>query len=328
MTDSINKLDRKESKSLFEKYTVDQAIEGIGYGPFHRKLSLLSGSSIGNTSLQLYFILTTISKLKDELNYNKSSIQFNQTLSIIFIGQIIGGIIWSCVSKNYGRYKAFLYSSLTTSIALLISSFISSYIWLLIARFFVGLGLASIISVDYQMFLEFTLISKIQISRLYFVSYWVITGVIISSYLSWILVPLIGMKLTSIIYTIPSFIITYLKYKWNHESPRYLVKEHKIFSAADELYVMAEENNTKVPNGSLIPTIDEHINALLEITKLSFSSFLGYFLANFFSIKIVPIIATTTILSSITYILDQISYIYVESIPDAELVVINPNKYC
>jgi len=271
MADSINKVEERESKSLFEKYSIDQAIEEIGYGPFHRKLSLLSGSSIGNVSLQLYFILTTISKLKDELNYNSnSSILFNQNLSVLFIGQIVGGILWSSVSKKYGRNKAFFYSSLITSISLLISSFMSSYTWLLVIRFFVGLGLASIISVDYQMFLEFTLISKIQISHLYFVSYWVIAGVIISSYLSWILVPLVGMELTSIIYTIPSFIITYLKYKWNHESPRYLVKEHKIFSAADELYAMAEENNTKVPNGSLIPTIDERNDTFNSTLKSCF----------------------------------------------------------
>jgi len=258
MTDSIRIVENRNSKTVYEKYTVDQALEGIGYGPFHRKLCLLSGSSIGNTSLQLCFILTTISKLKDELDYtSKSSIIFNQTLSSLFIGQILGGILWSNVGEKYGRSKAFFYSSLTTSLSLLISSFITSYSWLLITRFFAGIGLASIISVDYQMFLEFTLISKIQLSHLYFVSYWVIAGIIISSYLSWILVPLFGMKITSMIYAIPSFVITYLKYNWKHESPRYLVKEHKIFSAADELYVMAEENNTTVPNGSLIPTIDE-----------------------------------------------------------------------
>ncbi|KAG4099498.1 MFS general substrate transporter [Neocallimastix lanati (nom. inval.)] len=258
MTDSIKIMENRNSKTVFEKYTVDQAIEGIGYGPFHRKLCILSGSSIGNATLQLCFILTTISKLKDELDYtSKSSIIFNQTLSSLFIGQILGGLLWSNVGRKYGRSKAFFYSSLITSLSLLISSFMTSFSWLLITRFFAGIGLASIISVDYQMFLEFTLISKIQISHLYFVTYWVIAGIIISSYLSWILVPLFGMKITSMIYTMPSFVITYLKYKWKHESPRYLVKEHKIFSAADELYVMAEENNTTVPNGSLIPTIDE-----------------------------------------------------------------------
>ncbi|ORX87697.1 MFS general substrate transporter [Anaeromyces robustus] len=290
MADSINIVDRRESKNLFEKYTVDQAIEGIGYGPFHRKLSLLSGSSIGNASLQLCFILTTISKLKDELNYtSENSIIFNQTLSLLFVGQILGGFLWSSVGKRYGRSKAFFYSSLITSLSLLVSSFISSYVWLLISRFFIGLGLASIITVDYQMFLEFTLISKIQISHLYFVSYWIIAGVIVSSYLSWIFVPLLGMKLTSLIYTIPSFIITYLKYKWKHESPRYLVKEHKIFSAADELYIMAEENSTKVPNGSLIPNIEEENDTYCSTINLCFKppkqqKHASYILTNLFGV--------------------------------------------
>jgi len=291
MTDSIRIVENRNSKTVYEKYTVDQALEGIGYGPFHRKLCLLSGSSIGNTSLQLCFILTTISKLKDELNYtSKSSIIFNQTLSSLFIGQILGGLLWSNVGKKYGRSKAFFYSSLITSISFLISSFISSYTWLLITRFFAGIGLASIIS-DYQMFLEFTLVSKIQISHFHFVTYWVISGIILSSYLSWILVPLLGMKVTSIIYTIPSFIITYLKYKWKHESPRYLVKEHKIFSAADELYVMAEENNTTVPNGSLIPNVDEENDIYSSTIKLCFKQpkqqkHTTYILVNLFGIAI------------------------------------------
>jgi len=99
------------------------------------------------------------------------------------------------------------------------------------------------------------------------------------------------MKITSIIYTIPSFIITYLKYKWKHESPRYLVKEHKIFSAADELYVMAEENNTAVPNGSLIPNIDEENDTYSSTIKLCFKQpkqqkHTTYILINLFGIVI------------------------------------------
>jgi len=139
------------------------------------------------------------------------------------------------------------------------------------------------------MFLEFTLISKLQISHLYFVSYWIIAGVILSSYLSWIFVPLLGMKFTSIIFSIPSFIITYLKYKWKHESPRYLVKEHKIFSAADELYIMAEENNTKVPNGSLIPNIEEQNDTYSSTINLCFKpskqqKHASYILTNLFGV--------------------------------------------
>jgi len=297
MTDSISIAENRESKTVFEKYTVDQAIEGIGYGPFHRKLSLLSGSSIGNASLQLCFILTTISKLKDELNFSsKSSIIFNQTLSSLFIGQILGGLLWTNIGKKYGRSKAFFYSSLITSISLLISSFVSSYVLLLVTRFFIGIGLASIISVDYQMFLEFTLISKIQISHLYFVTYWIIAGVILSSYFSWIFVPLLGMKITSIIYTIPSFILTYLKYKWKYESPRYLIKEHKIFSAADALYVMAEENSTSVPTGSLIPNVDEQNDTYNSTIKLCFKpskqqKHSTYILTNLFGIALTLITA-------------------------------------
>jgi len=47
MTESIGIIGNRNSKIVYEKYTVDQALEGIGYGPFHRKLCLLSGSSIG-----------------------------------------------------------------------------------------------------------------------------------------------------------------------------------------------------------------------------------------------------------------------------------------
>lgn len=97
------------------------------------------------------------------------------------------------------------------------------------------------------------------------------------------------MKITSLIYTIPSIVLTYLKYKWKYESPRYLVKEHKIFSAADALYVMAEENNTSVPNGSLIPTVDEQNDTYNSTIKLCFKSskqqkHSSYILINMFGI--------------------------------------------
>jgi len=54
MTDSIKIMENRNSKTVFEKYTVDQAIEGIGYGPFHRKLCILSGSSIGK-QIKIFF---------------------------------------------------------------------------------------------------------------------------------------------------------------------------------------------------------------------------------------------------------------------------------
>lgn len=57
MTDSIKIAEKRESKTIFEKYTVDQAIENIGYGPFHRKLALLSGSSIGKLYLKCKILL-------------------------------------------------------------------------------------------------------------------------------------------------------------------------------------------------------------------------------------------------------------------------------
>jgi len=58
-------------------------------------------------------------------------------------------------------------------------------------------------------------------------------------------------KVGNIINTVLVLSVLLSRARWQHESPRYLVKEHRVYSAADTLYLLAEKNKSELPLGSL-----------------------------------------------------------------------------
>jgi len=65
------------------------------------------------------------------------------------------------------------------------------------------------------------------------------------------IVSVMGLKIGNIINTVLTLSLLLSRTRWQHESPRYLVKEHRLYSAADTLYLLAEKNKTELPMGTL-----------------------------------------------------------------------------
>ena len=129
-------------------YTVDDAIEKIGFGPFQIFITVFCGLLwvADAMELMLLSILSPIVKCQWDL----SNLEEAMITSVVFLGIFLGGVFWGLLCDKIGRKKVLLIVDIVILVfgvlsALQISSGDSrypGYPWLIICRFFVGFGAA------------------------------------------------------------------------------------------------------------------------------------------------------------------------------------------
>ena len=86
--------------------TVDAIIENIPISFFHHRLLIICGFSFMADSMEVSLLSFISSCAGDEFqltNNKKASL-----VSIVFIGELLGSIIWGFIADKYGRKFAFL----------------------------------------------------------------------------------------------------------------------------------------------------------------------------------------------------------------------------
>jgi MFS family permease len=73
-------------------------------------------------------------------DWGLSDYQMALISSIVFIGQLVGSAIFGPVADSYGRHTAFAISSIIITIGGIMSGFAHSYLWLILFRGLVGIG--------------------------------------------------------------------------------------------------------------------------------------------------------------------------------------------
>ena len=132
------------SKNPGRVYTVDDAIEEIGFGPFQILISIFSGLLWVADAMEL-MLLSILSPLV-KCQWNLTNLEEAMITSVVFLGQFCGGIFWGWLFDIIGRKKALLIVDIGILIfgvlsALRVSSEdgrLPGFPWMLICRF--GLG--------------------------------------------------------------------------------------------------------------------------------------------------------------------------------------------
>ena len=125
-------------------YTVDDAIEEIGFGPFQILITIFCGLLWVADAMEL-MLLSILSPLV-KCQWNLTNFEEAMITSVVFLGQFCGGMFWGWLFDIIGRKKALLIVDIGILIfgvlsALKVSSDdgrLPGYPWLLICRFGVG----------------------------------------------------------------------------------------------------------------------------------------------------------------------------------------------
>ena len=238
-------------------YTVDEAINKMGFRPFQWMITLLCGIIIlANTvEVMVLFILPILCESQWEL----SSAEEAALTSALFVGALIGSILWGLFADNFGRKKSIfgmglMLLSFGTLSAIKLTSDdrkLPGYPWLLVCRFGVGLGAACILQV-YAYYIEF-LPQKFRAVCTIFVMGWGSLGSIIAGALATAIIGESGLSwhwylgisaspLLLVIVMIPFF----------PESVRYYLVHGKQKEATKVLEHVAWMNCRLLPEGNLV----------------------------------------------------------------------------
>jgi len=229
----------------------NEALEEVGYGRFQRRLLAICGIGWAADAMEVLLVSFAMPAMSDEWHLVKSQSALLQTA--IFLGMILGALVWGRVADKIGRKIGFMLTIAIYSVFGGLSALSPNFEWFLVLRFLTGFGVGGALPVDYGMFSEY-LPNKNRGRRLvYLESFWAL-GTLVAAGLAWLIVPKLGWRWLFACSAIPAFILLWAR-RGVPESPRYLFIKGRSAEARSILERVAAENGTSLPEGELaLPT--------------------------------------------------------------------------
>lgn len=240
-----------------QMYTVDDAIEKLGHGPFQMLIFFLCGFLWLADAMEL--MLLSILSPAVKCQWDLSSAEEAIITSVVFVGAMIGSLFWGAFGDTFGRKKALMGMNLVVLISGVLSAVqltsgddrIPGYPWLLLCRFGVGFGAAGITQVS-TYYIEF-LPRKTRAVCTLFVSGWWAIGTMFGAALA---VGVMGPdKLGWHWYlglSASPMLIAIILVPFVPESARYFVAKGKKRQAVKVLKKIARLNSRSLPLGTLV----------------------------------------------------------------------------
>ncbi|XP_063067142.1 synaptic vesicle 2-related protein-like [Engraulis encrasicolus] len=122
-----------------ETFTVEDAVEAIGFGVFQWKLSLLTGVAWMADAIEMMILSVLGPQLHCEWRLPSWEVAF--ITSVVFIGMMLSSSLWGNISDKYGRKWGLILCMAWTLYYGLLSCFAPVYGWILILRGLVGFGI-------------------------------------------------------------------------------------------------------------------------------------------------------------------------------------------
>ncbi|XP_063711199.1 synaptic vesicle 2-related protein-like isoform X2 [Symsagittifera roscoffensis] len=127
-------------ESVSGSFTVDHAVDQLGFGGFQLMLTGLLGLAWVVDSMEVMLLAVLSSTLRCE--WRLTAFQEAAITVTVFMGMLIGSTFWGKVADKYGRKFSLLLSSSVTLYFGTLASLSPGYHWILILRGLTGAGVA------------------------------------------------------------------------------------------------------------------------------------------------------------------------------------------
>uniref|UniRef100_A0A0K0G002 Putative transporter (inferred by orthology to a C. elegans protein) n=1 Tax=Strongyloides venezuelensis TaxID=75913 RepID=A0A0K0G002_STRVS len=248
ITLQVNIDDDKERKVPQNKtFTVDDAIETLGFGKFQIKMSFLTGLAWMADSMEL-MILSIISPAL-ECEWGISSMEQAMITTVVFSGMFLSATIWGKICDRYGRKTGLLWSSLFTFTFGALSSLAPNIQVFLLLRGLTGIGVGGLPQCI-TLYSEFLGSSQRAKCVTLIQSFWGV-GACFEAIIAYFVMDSLGWRWLLIISSLPLLVYSFVSV-WLPESPRFSISAGKRDEAYTVLKEIAYYNNKKMPEGELI----------------------------------------------------------------------------
>ncbi|XP_041937208.1 putative transporter SVOPL isoform X1 [Alosa sapidissima] len=264
-----------------EGYTVEQAVEAMGFGRFHILLFIIMGSANIIEAMEIMLLAVLSPEIRCEWRLDDWQVALVSTM--VFFGYMLCGVTCGYVADRYGRWKVVCGGFVWAAYFSLLTSFSPTYGWFIFLRSLVGCGVAAT-SQGFVLKTEF-IPSKYRSSLLPLASVFWMIGSMLIIVLGMTVVPTLGWRWMIRISIVPSVVLILL-FKFIPESARFQVSVGNVAGAMETLQWIARLNGAKLPPGVLRePVVKErgHGSVLVSSTFRRTSVLLWYtwFVASF-----------------------------------------------
>ncbi|XP_033470383.1 putative transporter SVOPL isoform X3 [Epinephelus lanceolatus] len=251
-----NQQDSKKNNNADKTFTVEEAVETIGFGRFHVLLFVIMGSSNIVEAMEIMLLAVVSPEIRCEWHLDDWQVALVSTM--VFLGFMLCGVLGGYIADRYGRWKVVFGGFVWSAYFSLLTSFAPSYSWFIFLRSMVGCGVAGV-SQGFVLKTEF-IPAKYRASLLPLASIFWMTGSMLIILLGMLVVPSLGWRWMIRISVTPSIILIFL-FKYIPESARYNVSAGNVGAAVETLQRIAQMNRASLPPGRLVePVVRERGN--------------------------------------------------------------------
>lgn len=247
-----------------ETYTVEQAIDQIGFGKFQIKLSILTGFAWMADAMEM-MILAILSPAL-HCDWQLTGFQEAAITTVVFCGMMSSSGLWGSICDKYGRKTELILCSLVTFYFGILSAFSPTYIWLLILRGLVGFGIGGAPQAV-TLYAEF-LPSKTRATCVTLVEVFWAIGACFEVLLALFVMPTLGWQWLLGFSALPLLVFA-ISCVWLPESARYDLTRGCYDRAVLTLERIARENGKPMPLGKLVEPVVENVKRgrLIDLLK-------------------------------------------------------------
>ncbi|XP_029351494.1 putative transporter SVOPL isoform X2 [Echeneis naucrates] len=236
-----------DSSHSGQTYTVEEAVEFIGFGRFHILLFFIMGSSNIVEAMEIMLLAVVSPEIRCEWRLENWQVALVSTM--VFLGFMLCGVLGGYVADRYGRWKVVFGGFVWSAYFSLLTSFAPSYSWFIFLRSLVGCGVAGV-SQGFVLKAEF-IPAKHRAFLLPLASMFWMVGSMLIIILGMLVVPVLGWRWMIRISVTPSVILIFL-FKFIPESARYQVSAGNVDAAVKTLQWIADMNRSSLPTGQLV----------------------------------------------------------------------------
>ncbi|KAM6896387.1 putative transporter SVOPL isoform 2-T3 [Lycodopsis pacificus] len=229
-----------------ETFSVEEAVETIGFGRFHILLFLIMGSTNIVEAMEIMLLAVVSPEIRCE--WHLQDWQVALVSMMVFLGFMVCGVLSGYLADRYGRWKVVFGGFVWSAYFSLLTSFAPSYGWFIFLRSMVGCGVAGV-SQGFVLKTEFIPARYRPVLLPLATIFWMLGSMLIII-LGMLVVPTLGWRWMIRLSVTPSIILIFL-FKFIPESARYDVSAGNVSAALETLQRIAKMNRASLPPGRL-----------------------------------------------------------------------------
>ncbi|KAK3517692.1 hypothetical protein QTP70_015673 [Hemibagrus guttatus] len=244
-------------------YSVEEAVETIGFGRFHILLFVIMGSANIVEAMEIMLLAVVSPEIRCEWHLEDWQVALVSTM--VFLGFMVCGVLCGYVADKYGRWKVVFGGFMWAAYFSVLTSFAPTYGWFIFLRSMVGCGVAAT-SQGFVLKTEF-IPAKYRGSLLPLASIFWMMGSLLIIILGMTVVPTLGWRWMIRFSVIPSVLLIIL-FQFIPESARFQVSAGNVEGAVATLKKIAKMNGASLPEGELRESIvTERGNAATLVSR-------------------------------------------------------------